>query len=219
MHISICLICCLTIMASNALADPTTQPARKEIFSKAIQNGVKFVVAQEPMTPVAAIKDYLPSGLSDRPTHPPIGYFTLSAELHPDSSPPLRIWSDVITVYYDGALSEYEVLDIIKLPEGRIALVMAAPFGDIAVLDLSITGAAKRTSLRGIDWSLLAAAIPNKPGRLGAKLRSDGEGKPLQLEITDTLQDTRKITTFVQKPGIWEFARVSQRQEKLPQGK
>jgi hypothetical protein len=211
-HILICLV-----MAAALSSGPSEERAGgRQIFRRALQGDTQLVVIQEPMVSADAIKEFLPPGLINRPVHPPIGYFTMSIELRSGSSPPLAIWSQVGGVYYAGQLDEYQVLDVLKLPAGRIALAMVGPGSSIVILDVSVTEAARQTSLASVDWSLLAAATPNKPGRLSAKFTYNPTVKRISVEVTDFLQDTKQHTLFEQKDEQWDFVRVKQWQEKVP---
>ena len=188
-----------------------TQPTLREIACITLNDATELVVLRDPMTSASALGPFLPPGLAGRKTHPPIGFFCLSAELRPPSGQPLRIWSQVRHVYKPGELEEYEVLDALVLPDGRIALAMVTPSSTIVLTDLSVTAPVRQAALADSAWSLLGAAIPNKAGRIKAKLTFNGKTGTVGVAISDTLGDSVKKTFFEQQSEKWEFAPVGAR--------
>jgi hypothetical protein len=200
---------CVVAIATVIPAAVGEQKAKKELFRRDIGAGVQVVVTQEAMVPAEAIKPFLPPPPSEgRPSGiRTIGYFALCAELISESGT-LRIWSEVQPVFYAGQWDSHEVLDLLALPDGRIAMVTAGGLGSIVVTDMSVAGPAKRWTLPGREWSELAAAVPGKPGRLGAKLSYDEKRGTVGVVVTDRAGSPPKVTRFEQKPGVWEFSRI-----------
>jgi hypothetical protein len=206
--LSLVPVALLAAVVATQRSPAVTPPMLTEIARIKLKDGTELVVLRDPMTPASALGPFLPPGLATRKVNPPIGFFCLSAELRPPSGQPLCIWSQVRHVYNPGELDEYEVLDALVLPDGRIALAMVTPFSTIVVMDLSVTAPVRHAALAGSEWSQLGAAIPNKPGRIKAKLTFNGKNNTVGVTVSDTVSDSVKNTSFEQQAGKWEFAPV-----------
>jgi hypothetical protein len=199
-----------TFTAHSLGAQPA---AEKVLHRKPLSDGRELVVVLEPMVPASALKGLFTSPATDKL----LGLTTLNLVLHSPSNPPLRLWCRKCPLYFEREDEQFQVLDLVVKPD-LIVMAMVGPGSQIFVVKVGLfqRGPDAIETLRGADWSLLAAAIPTRPGRLSAKISFDETGKQVGVEVTDFLQDTKQRTVFAQKAGEWQFVRVKQWQEKVP---
>ena len=162
------------------------------------------------MIPVTAFMDLLSPDTVKRPVNPMIGLSTLDAEIRFASGPALRLWSHKMPIYFDGDYDQYAILDLVVLPD-RVIFVQVSPGSLIGIWEVAFEGPPRGAGLGG--WSLLGAAVPAKPGRLGAKIAYDDQSKAIKVEVTDTIEGTCCHTSFAQKPGQWDFENVKRWEE------
>jgi len=213
---SFCL--CLGLCAVFNAAQATTQPSTEIVmYQQELGEGRKLVVTKEPVVLASALKDLLPPSIVDRANSAPTGFFSINVELRFASGQSLRLWSDHRAIHRERPTEygEYQVLDVVVMPN-RILLAMATVGSQIYLHEISVYGRTQSYGLPGLDWNLLAAAIPAPPGRLSAKWSYDERQKLVQIEVVDFLQETKQHTFFEQKGDAWEFVRVKQWQETVP---
>lgn len=202
----------ITLVLVGASEGQTTMPVTKEkvIYQKTLTGGGKLAVALDPKVEPALASDLLSAKRISRTAY----LFAIRLELRPPSGPSWLLWAGSGQARNRSEYDEYAVLDMVVLPE-RIIWTLAAPGGSISVSDLDLVYGNRGASLPAVDWSLLAAAIPNTPGRLSAKLNCS-DAKRVEVEVTDHVQNMTRHSLFRQKPDKWEFERVKQWEETIP---
>jgi hypothetical protein len=181
------------------------------LHSIPLSQNAKLVVMREPLVKANSVKDLLPV----KKVTSALGYFNISAEVRPTEGPALRLWSQKCAVNHEGGYDEFRVLDLLVIP-GHVVMVLTSEGGDIHPIDIALQGSSRGTSLRGADWSLVAAAPAGLPDRLGAKLRYDEQEQRIEIEVTDFLDGIKQHTLFHQKQTLWDFERIKGWQEEIP---
>ena|SRR5581483_366942 len=186
------------------------------LYRKSMSDGREVVVMKSATMPVAALGDLLSPDPVNRRSHlAAVGFLSLSIEVHVPTKAPLVMWSLMFPLYSATADTEFGVLDLLVLP-GRVVAAIASPDATIDVYDIPFGRVAQGAGLPAYEWSLLGAAIPAAPGRLGTKLNYNEGDKCIEAEVTDYLQNTKQHTLFRQKTDKWEFVQVKRWQETLP---
>ncbi len=197
------------------LVDPPNDPdsvSGTVIHRAVIEGDRELLVVKGRAVPSSRLHGLVSQDVTD----PTSGFFNLSVVLRSTSTDSLILWSDSSPLHLDSDYEEVGVLDLLVL-SNRLVVTFSGPFSSIGVIEIGLYGPDRFTSLRGIDWSLLGAALPvSPPGRLHAKLSYNEEEKRVQVEVTDSLQGTEQHTLFEQKGGQWEFVRVNQWQQPVP---
>lgn len=203
---------CILLSAVLSPNQMHAQPlGEKVLFRKALSDGRELVVIQEPMLPTPAMKDLMSADKLRQLS----GFFSLAVEVR-STETPLRLWSQLKGMERDSQYNEFQVLDLLVLPN-RLIMTLSGSGSSISVIEIfRLSGPSRFTSLQGHDWSLIAVAGPFRPGRLGAKLSYNEEQKRIDVEVTDFLDQTKQHTLFEQKGDEWEFVRVKRWEEKIP---
>jgi hypothetical protein len=207
---TLCAVSSLSlILSSQVWADGSSE---RVLHRKTIPGDRELVVTQGPLVAATAL-----AGIYAPPHgHQFSGMFSLAVELHSPPAPPLCLWSQLRVCEREAEYDEYEVLDLLVLPE-RLVLATGEAGSSIRLTEIRIASSTRGASLTGLPpWSLLGASIPNRPGRLGATLRFNDKQSRIEVEVTDHLQHTKQHTSFEQKPDAWEFVSVKQWQEDVP---
>lgn len=193
-----------------ALAQSTTEQV---VYRKPLSATLSLLVVKGPIVKATALQDVLTPEVVRRTA----GYTTVDVLLQPSDQPPLRVWGQRFPLYEPTDYDEFAILDSL-LSNDQLILVISRPGSSISIVTISVglQSPDRSFTFPGVDWSLLAAAIPAEPGRLGAKLSFNEKTKRLQVEVTDTLQETRQHTLFEQNGEIWQFTRVKRWEEKIP---
>jgi hypothetical protein len=195
----------------------TPPPAERIKYRKPLPGGRELVVVQQPVLQASVMNGLLSKAIHRRTS----GLYCVDLELRSPANPPLRVWSRQYVVERPWDDDAFHVLDMLVLSD-RVVLVEATI--DIGIQEIWLTanemglspynGPSRAGSL--LRWSMISAAIPAAPGRLSAKLAHNALLDRVEVQVTDFLENTKQHTSFVQKPGAWEFALVKQWRENVP---
>ena len=177
----------------------------KVLYQKTISEGVQLVMMQGDVVPTKYCVGFLPLKAAQQTSH----IFSLSLELHVASQPPVQLWSRVRAIQGMEHYSEFHVLDLLALPD-RVVMVMSEPGNGICLIDVKPFSQSSVAHLKPSAWSLVAAVLPDTPGRLGATLALNKETGRVEVEVTDSIDEARQHTLFEEKGGEWGFERIRQ---------
>jgi len=209
--------------ASPPSSLPSTIPVTINLREVVLPNGgtAAFVLRSLPHNPALASlgKIQEKEATHDVPPVVSLGYVSLALEVRSQDNAPFPVWAHTRALLYKGQQHEYAVLDHVLLPGGGIAFAMASEFGGVEVHEVGLSRPPQAASLPRHQWSLLAAAVPAKSGRLAARLRADQQDGRLTVVVADQLDETLRETTFEQRPGTFEFQRTGPSTESRGSGK
>jgi hypothetical protein len=202
---------CVFAMVIPHQASAAHPPREKVLYRKTLAEGRELVVVQESLVLVTRFKGLLSEHLRGQTA----AFCSISVELRSGGQPPLRLWSQLCRLERETEYNEFEVLDLLLLPD-RVVVALAGQGSSIDIVEIAFGGPNRLNYLRGADWSSIPVSLPTRPGRLRTKLEYNEKEKRIEFQVTDSLEELKQHTLFYQKGNEWEFVPVKRWEEKVP---
>lgn len=190
------------------------QPRGVVLRRLALTDGSELVMTKGAFVPVAALGNLLPPKWAEPTTRErvPLGYTSRSVEVRVADGGVFALWSGRYPLYLETDYDELQVLDAMLVSD-RLVVAWSMPRSRIEIHVYSLSREDHIYRFEDSYWRMLGAALPARPGQLGAKLTYDPRNRRVQVHVTETLQGVRQHTFFEQKDDSNELVTVKRWQE------
>jgi hypothetical protein len=179
------------------------------LFRKRLDDDRELVVVRGRSVPLTVMEGIIAISAENRKHI--TGVSSLRCEIHSATNGPLIVAHRLIYDTIGRIGHRFQVLDLLVSPE---RIVIAAIDGPLLVLWAITPMAAEANHCAWLnDWTRVAAMVPLDKTMVGAKLRTDDNGR-IHVEIDDLRSNSKRHTEYIQAPNDWTFAKSIAKKEK-----